>query len=79
MADFSQNPVSVCFVYRGVCPDVGVCSCEHGCACMCAFSFRALTLPCETVMWALKFNNFRETIGDRNLKSAFSFPQQQRK
>lgn len=40
-----------------------------------AFSFHALTRPCETVMWALKFNNFRGIIGDRDLKSTRPFPQ----
>lgn len=30
-------------------------------------------------MWALKFNNFRGTIGDRDLKSTRPFPQQPRK
>lgn len=30
-------------------------------------------------MWALKFNNFRGTIGDRDLKCTRPFPQQPRK
>lgn len=82
MADFSQDTVSMCVCV--LCEEAWLMMfmcvlLEHGCACMRAFSCHALTHPCETVMWALKFNNFRGTIGDRNLKSPRPFPQQQRK
>ena len=43
--------------------------CLHAC-----FLFlRSHTRPCETVMWPLKFNNFRGTIGDSSLKSTRPF------
>lgn len=67
MADFSQDIASVCvrvYVLMYVFLWAWVCflfSCFH-------------MSPC--VMWALKLNNFRGMIGDRDLKCTCPFPQQ---
>lgn len=71
MAGFSQDAISVCVCVLRVQVYVLMY--------MRAFSFHALARPRETVMWAPEFNNFRGTIGDRNLKSTCPFPQQPRK
>lgn len=81
MADFSKETVSVCELYLYIILYVlmCMCCCEHGFASMHAFSSHALSHTCEIVMWALKFNNFKGTICDRNLKSVHKFPQQPKK